>query len=248
MTGKNIRMRRIFKEDGKSVITALDFGAFFGSVHGLENPRKIVKEVVDGGADALIMTAGFARSTHDLFAGKAALILRVTGGTSKFGKRGMDHRMITTVQEAVALGADAIMNMIFVGSEHENEMFENMKDLSAECRKYGIVLFTELLPANFDQQFDRDWIDSCVRLGFEYGADAVKTYYPSEGYKEIIENCPIPVVMAGGPKNANMFDNVRNAISAGAAGVAIGRNIYESENPKTTVEELVRLVHSEEVK
>ena len=247
MSGKAIRMRRIFREDGKTVISALDFGAFNGGVAGLENPRDIVEKVINGGADALIMTPGFARATHDLFAGRAALIIRVTGGASKFGSRGLEHKLMVSVKEAVALGADAVMNMIFVGADNENEMFENMRCLSEECRKYGMVLFTELLPANFEHQFDREWIDSCVRMGFEYGADAIKTYIASEGYEEIVRNCPIPVVMAGGPKSNDMFDNVRIAMGSGAAGVAIGRNIYESANPRQTVENLVKLVHTGEV-
>lgn len=244
MSGKQIRMNRIFKEDGKTVISALDFGAFNGSVKGLEDPRSIVTKVVDGGADGLIMAPGFAKSTADIYSRKAASIVRVTGGVSKFGPNGFDHTLMISVQEAVALGADAVMNMIFVGSPNERAMFEQMRYLREECNKYGMVLFTELLPADWNHQFDYDWIDSCVRLGYEFGADAVKTYISNENYDKVIKNIPIPVVMAGGPKTANTFDNVSRAMAAGAAGVAIGRNIYEADDPQEVVSKLVGLVHS----
>lgn len=246
MTGKQIRMRRIFKNDGKSVIAALDFGLFQGTVKGLENAREAVQKVVDGGADAIIMSPGFAKATWDIYAGKAALILRVTAGRSKFNTAKNGHILITSVEEAVALGADAIMNMVFIGADEEQEMFELMKELSEKCMRYGIVLFTELLPANFDDPFNPDWIDSCIRLGFEHGADAVKTYYASENYESMVRNCPVPVVMAGGPKTSDFYEMVENAIRSGAAGVAIGRNVYGSENPQETVSKLVSIVHGKQ--
>lgn len=243
MSGKKIRMKRIFKEDGNSVISALDFGAFNGNVKGLENPEKIVQEVIDGGVDALIMSPGFAKSTAHIYGGKVASIIRVTGGVSKFGPDGLDHRLMCTVEEAVALGADAVMNMIFMGSSKEAEMFELMRDLSEKCRKYGIVLFTEVLPADFNNQFNWEWIDSAIRIAYEFGADAVKTYISNEKYDEIIKHIPVPVVMAGGPKESNIFENTQKAIDAGAKGVAIGRNIFQDENPRKVVDELVKIVH-----
>ncbi len=246
MTGKNIRMKRIYKDDGKAVISALDYAMYYGTVPGLENARNIVTKVVQGGADALIMSPGFAKATWDLYAGKAGLILRVTGGASKFSGQPLRHSLTTSVEEAVALGADAVMNMVFVGAEHEHDMLVAMKELSWECHKYGMVLFTELLPTNFEDICAPEWIDSCIRLGYEYGADAVKTYIARENYADMVSNCPVPVVMAGGPKTADPFDMVREAMKANAAGVAIGRNIYGTENPEETVRKIAAIVHGKE--
>lgn len=243
MIGKAIRMKRIFKDDNKAVISALDFGSFVGTVKGLEQPRTIVKKIVDGGADAFIMTPGFARATHDIFAGKAGLIMRVTGGCSKFNTSSGLHTLTTSVQEANLLGADAVCNMVFVGHEEEQRMFEIMQGLSEECHKYGLLLFAELLPSDFNKSYDSEWIDLCVRLGYEYGADVIKTYYTPDNYSEIVKNCPVPVVMAGGPKDCSIYDNVKRAITEGASGVAIGRNIFQSEDPTKTVSELVNIVH-----
>jgi len=243
MIGKKIRLRHIFKEDNKTVISALDYGAFMGSVKGLKKPREIVEKVIEGGADALIMTPGFVKATWDIFGGRAGLILRVTGGCSKFNISDSTHILTSSVKEACILGADAVCNMVFIGHENEQKMFENMQILGEECYKYGMVLFTELLPGNWDKSFDPEWIDICVRMGFEYGADVVKTYYTKEGYEDIVRNCPVPVVMAGGPKDVNVLDCVKNAIKKGASGVAIGRNIFQSEEPKKTIQESVKIVH-----
>lgn len=243
MIGKKIRLKHIFKDDNKAVISALDFGAFAGSVKGLESPRDIVNKVVEGGADALIITPGFAKATYDIFGGKTGLILRVTGGCSKFNTANTLHTLTTSVAEACILGADAVCNMVFIGDKHEQEMFETMQVLSEECYKYGLVLFTELLPGNFEKVYDHDWIDSCVRLGFEYGADVIKTYYTNDNYEDIVGNCPIPVVMAGGPKGTDIYTNITNAMKKGASGVAIGRNIFQSEDPRQTVNDIAKLVH-----
>jgi len=243
MIGKKVRAKHIFKDDNRTVISALDFGAFMGSVKGLENPREIVTKVISGGADALIMAPGFAKATWDIFGGKAGLILRVTGGCSKFNKDSSHHILTTSVKEACMLGADAVCNMVFVGSSHEQQMFQTMQVLSEECYKYGLLLLTELLPGDSNKAYDSEWIDLCVRLGYEYGADVIKTYYTKENYKSIAGNCPVPVVMAGGPKGSDIFEDVRNAINEGASGVAIGRNIFQSDSPQNTVSEIGKLVH-----
>lgn len=248
MSGKEIRMRRIFKEDGKSVISALDMGMFSGTVPGLEDVRAITKTVVDAGADAIICGPGWAKATADIFGGKCGLILRVTGGVTRYTKDSLNHTLTTTVEEAVALGADAVMNMVFVGDEsnpHEHEQLTLMKELSWECHKYGMPLFPELLHTNWEDQNDPAWIDACVRAGFEYGADAVKVLYAHDDFEKIVKACPVPVVMAGGPKSRSLQDMVAEVIQAGGKGCAIGRNVYGSEDPAAVIKMLRKTVHGE---
>ena len=248
MSGKEIRMRRIFKEDGKSVISALDMGMFSGTVPGLEDVRAITKTVVDAGADAIICGPGWAKATADIFGGKCGLILRVTGGVTRYTTDSLNHTLTTTVEEAVALGADAVMNMVFVGDEsnpHEHEQLTLMKELSWECHKYGMPLFPELLHTNWEDQNDPAWIDACVRAGFEYGADAVKVLYAHDDFEKIVKSCPVPVVMAGGPKSRSLQDMVAEVIQAGGKGCAIGRNVYGSEDPAAVIKMLRKTVHGE---
>ena len=117
MSGKEVRMRRIFKEDGKAVISALDMGLFSGTTAGLEDVRAITKKVVDAGADAIICGPGWAQATADIYGGKCGLILRITGGVTKYSANPLTHKLTVSVEEAVAMGADAVMTMCFVGGE-----------------------------------------------------------------------------------------------------------------------------------
>ena len=248
MSGKEIRMRRIFKDDGKTVISALDMGMFSGTVPGLEDVRAITKTVVDAGADAIICGPGWAKATADIYGGKCGLILRITGGVTRHTKDSLNHTLTTTVEEAVALGADAVMNMVFVGDEsnpYEHEQLTLMRELSWECHKYGMVLFPELLHTNWEDQNDPGWIDACVRAGFEYGADAVKVLYAHDDFEKIVKACPVPVVMAGGPKSRSLQEMVAEVIQAGGRGCAIGRNVYGSEDPAAVIKMLRKTVHGE---
>ena len=247
MSGKEIRKRRIFKDDGRTVISALDMGMFNGTVPGLEDVRAITQTVVDAGVDAIIVGPGWAKATADIFGGKCGLILRVTGGVTPFSADPLAHSLTTTVEEAIALGADAIMSMVFVGDEkNEHHQLELLGKLSWECHKYGLVFIPELLNTNWDDQNDPKWIDACMRAGFEYGADAIKILYAHDNFPQIVKTCPVPVIMAGGPKSARLQDMVREAVQAGGSGCAIGRNIYGSEDPAAVIKMLRETVHGEE--
>ena len=121
-----------------------------------------------------------------------------------------------------------------------------MKELRWECHKYGMPFFPELLHCNWADQSDVDWIDACARAGFEYGADAVKVLCSSKDFDKVVAHCPVPVVMAGGPKSASLEDTLQYAIDCGAAGCAIGRNVYGSDDPAGRIKALRKIVHGEE--
>ena len=242
MSGKAIRLKRIFKDDGKTVISALDFGGFMGPVPGLEVPRDIVGKVVAGGADAIIVNPGFAREAADVYGGKVGLIMRITGGASKFSPDGSNHVMISSVEEAVRLGADAVCVMVIIGAQEEHAMLANLGYVVEEANRLGIPVVAELLP-DFDHSFEPEWVGVCARLGFELGADVIKTYYCGVEYADVVASCPIPIVMAGGPKSADVFANIEGALQAGAAGVAIGRNIFQAPDPHAYTRKISKIVH-----
>ena len=242
MSGKAIRLKRIFREDGKTVISAMDFGGFMGPVPGLEVPKDIAKKVVQGGADAIIVNPGFAQEAQEIYGGKAGLIMRITGGASRFSPDGSYHVPISSVQEAVRQGADAVCVMVIIGAKQEHAMLANLGRVVEEAGKLGIPVVAELLP-EFEHSFDPEWVGVCARLGFELGADVIKTYYCGEKYVDVVKSCPIPLVMAGGPKNTDIFTNIENALQAGAAGVAIGRNIFQAPDPHEYTRRIVELVH-----
>lgn len=244
MSGKAIRLKRIFREDGKTVISALDFGGFMGPVPGLEFPKEIVGKVVQGGADAIIVNPGFAQATQEVYGGKVGVIMRITGGASRFSPDGSFHTMISSVEEAVRQGADAVCVMVIIGAQQEHAMLANLGRVVEEANRFGIPVVAELLP-EFEHSFEPDWVGVCARLGFELGADVIKTYYCGPEYAQVVANCPIPIVMAGGPKNTDIFQNISNAVAAGAAGVAIGRNIFQAPDPQEYTRRIVELVHGQ---
>lgn len=242
MTGVNVRLSRILK-NGRSVICPLDYGGFMGPVEGLQDPTAIVSAAVAGGADALLVNPGLARSEWGAYAGKTGLIVRVTGGSTKFNPNQAYHILVCDVREACALGADAVCIMVFAGSEQEQEMFHTMSQVTYEAHSLGIPVLAEVLPADSDHRFDAEWIAVCARVGYELGADMIKTYFSPDGFDSIVRACPVPIVIAGGPKTSDARDTARRAIACGAVGVAFGRNVFQSGNPEAEVQALHAIVH-----
>jgi len=242
VTGVNVRLSRILK-NGRSVVCPLDYGGFMGPVEGIRDPAAIVDAVVAGGADALLVNPGFARSEWTRYAGKAGLIVRVTGGSTKFNPNQTYHTLVCDVKEACALGADAVCIMVFAGSEQEQEMFYIMSQVTYDAHSLGIPVLAEVLPADPDHRFDSEWIAVCARVGYELGADMVKTYFSTDGFDSVVQACPIPIVIAGGPKTSDARDVARQAIACGAAGVAFGRNVFQSGDPEAEVRALRAIVH-----
>ncbi len=242
MTGIDVRLRRIFP-DGKSVVCPLDFGGFMGIVPGLDDPAQAVARVVEGGADAILVNPGMARSEWSIYAGKTGLIVRVTGGASKLNQRGGYHVLTCSVDEAIALGADAVCIMVFVGDPDEQDMFATMGQVVSDAHAMGLPVLAELLPADFDNSFKEDQVALCARIGYELGADVIKTYYSETGFSGIVRACRVPIVVAGGPKVSDPATVVRQAMECGAAGIAFGRNVYQSPDPAARVRELYEIVH-----
>lgn len=245
MAGIDIRLRRIFGEDGKTVICPLDFGGFMGPVEGLYDPSAAVRKVVEGGCDAILVNPGLAATEWRNYAGKAGLVLRVTGGSTRFSPNPTFHTLVCSVEEACRLGADAICIMLLVGSDYEQEMFEIMGQVVSESHSLGIPVLAEVIPCDPSHSFDPEWIGVCARVGYELGADAIKTYCTSEGFEEIVKACRIPIVIAGGPKVEDPNSVVRRAMAAGAAGIAFGRNVFQAQDPTAKVRELYSIVHED---
>jgi len=133
--------------------------------------------------------------------------------------------------------------MVLVGSEQEQAMFEIMGDVVSDARNLGMPVLAEVIPADPAHNFDPEWISVCARVGYELGADFVKTYFTSEGFEGIVRACRAPIIIAGGPKVADPNTVVRQAMQCGAAGIAFGRNVFQSADPRAKVRELSAIVH-----
>lgn len=245
MTGKTIRMKRIFRDDEKAVVVAMDHGQFQGPIPGITDMPQGIANVVKGRPDAVIVNPGILSKHCDLIPRDTGVILRITGASTNYSPEFDFHRLTTTVEYALQLGADAVIVMCFVGGKGESPSLQIVGTVAEQCDKNGVPLVVEVLPQNMDHFLDPKYIASGVRAAYELGADVVKVYYTGKDtFKQITRTVPIPVLIAGGPKDQESFQMVSEAMQLGAKGVAFGRNVFQASDPTKYVEKLVRMVHN----
>ena len=244
MTGTTVRLGRLLKDDGRTVVVALDHAQFHGALPGLGSMPAIVREAAEGGADGIILNPGPARDCAEIYAGRCALVVRVTGASTHRNPSFDYHRRICTVERAVALGADAVIAMGFVGGTGEAASLALLGEISESCSRFGMPLIAEMLPAETEHFHDADWIGLASRVGRELGADLIKAYTTgTDADTRIIRECGAPFLAAGGPRSDNPVDIAAHAIASGAAGVAFGRNVFGADDAREVVRQLVRTVH-----
>ena len=245
MSGKIIRMNRIFKADGKTVIVALDHGQFQGPIVGIADIQTTLKNVKCGQADAVILNPGAIQDNAQILGGDLAVLCRITGASTNYSPSFDYHRLISSVRNAISLGADGVVVMGFIGGSGENQSLELLGRIAEDCSVAGVPLIAEMLPQSPDHFTDPKFISLGVRVAYELGADIVKVYYTDkDSFSQVINSAKIPVVIAGGPKGKDALETAKEAIELGAKGVAYGRNVFQAEDQADYVRKLVELVHS----
>jgi DhnA family fructose-bisphosphate aldolase class Ia len=241
------RSQRLFREDGRTLIVAMDHGIFI-PVPGLEDPRNTIGQVVHGGADAILTTFGIAQmAARDI--GRAGLILRLDGGTSSLGSAQHQRSLIHSIEDALALGADAVACMAFPGIDDESTTLPYVSKLAAETRRWGMPLLVEAMPHGFQsERWTPEGVALATRIAAELGADVVKTTYTGtcESFRSVVSGCFAPIVVMGGARSNRPIDvlhMVHDALEAGAAGIAIGRNIWQHPCPERMTRALAALIH-----
>ena len=247
--GKKIRMNSIFRKgNGKSVIVALDHGGIAGPIKGIEKPEHVIKSCVEGGADAVLTTRGVVKDAIMEWDRTLALILRITGGFTVLGGK-YEEELISTPEAALLYGASGAAVTVKFGHEREGEFIKQTSLAADSCERWGMPLMIEAMPSGKDlSPTDLRGVKLAARAAQEIGADMVKSFYTGDpdSFREVVEGCPVPIVILGGEKTDSLeavFSDVYYSIQAGAAGIAIGRNIWQHENTKAMVEAMVGLVH-----
>ena len=246
--GKEIRLNRLLGQDGKTVIVALDHGiAGITPLAKLERPEPLIRAVTENGADALLITPGLARSFSGLF-GRVGIIVRVDCGPTALTGEWSDNKPALTVEDAVRLGADAVAAMGIVGAPGESASLQALASLASHCDRWGVVLLAEMLPGGFAaSEVSVDQIAVAARVGAELGADLIKIRYSGsvESFRTVTSSCYCPVVVLGGSKQSSeqLLSSTREALTAGAKGVAVGRNVWQSADPGGITASLVEAVH-----
>jgi len=243
--GMRNRLAQLIQSDGRALFMPIDHGYFQGPTYRLEEPGKTVEPLLPY-ADAIMLTRGILRSSIDPKNSKP-IILRVSGGTSMARKDELSHEGITTsVKEAIRLNASAVSLSIFVGSEHEHESLLNLANLVNECEEYGIPAMAVTAVGAELEKRDARYLALACRIAAELGARVVKTYYCEEGFEKVVKGCPVPVVMAGGPKadtELEVFEFVYDGLQKGSIGVNLGRNVWQSDYPVAMIRAIRSIIH-----
>jgi DhnA family fructose-bisphosphate aldolase class Ia len=249
MNGMERRLRKIIRKDtGRSLVVAVDHGMALGPMTGISDLGKTVKELdATGRVDAWLITKGMYTYAFEP-AGVPGVIMRLSGGATITGPDLTHEGITSTVEEALALGADAVAASAFIGSQFEHETLVEMSRVATQCRSWNVPLLgvIGLGKAHEDKGKDPKFIALGARVGAEHGADIIKTYYTETDFEKVVAGCPVPIMIAGGPKCETDFDTLNmiyNALRCGAKGIVMGRNVWQSPHPAALMEAVYGLIH-----
>ena len=242
--GMRNRLARLIRADTKRAVwLAVDHGYFLGPVSKLEEPAKTIKPLLPF-TDALMLTRGVLRNCVDAGV-DVPIILRVSGGNSIVGGALSNEGIQTSMEEALRLNASGVAFSIYVGTEHEHQTLMALGQLVNEGQRYGMPVLAVTAVGKELKKRDARYLGLCCRIAAELGAQAVKTYY-CDDFAKVVKSCPVPLVIAGGPKLKTQLDALNlayNAVREGAAGVDMGRNIWQSDNAVGMIKAIKRIVH-----
>lgn len=242
--GLRNRLSSLIGDDGRCQFLPVDHGYFQGPTRCLERPAETIKELLPY-ADGLFVTRGVLRSAIDADI-KTPIILRVSGGPSVVGPDLADEIITTSVEEMLRLNVAAVGLSVFVGTEYETQSIENLAELVNTCEDYGIPVMAVTAVGKEMEKRTARYLALACRICAEIGAKVVKTYYCAEDFDKVTNGCPVPVVMAGGPKcetELEVFEFVYDGIQKGAIGVNLGRNIWQSPHPMPTMRAINAVIH-----
>ncbi len=250
MIGKKIRLERIIdRNSGRTVIVPMDHGVTVGPIEGLADMRTAVTNMVEGGANAILMHKGIVRAGHRGGGRDIGLVIHLSAGTTMSPDPNAKE-LVCTVEEAVKLGADAVSVHINLGAETDTVMLKQLGMVSERCMEWQMPLVAMMYTRGpkIKNEYDVEYIKHAARVGAELGADIVKVPYTGsiESFKQVVCGCTVPVVIAGGPKmntDADILKMIDESLKAGASGVSIGRNAFQHARPSLMVKAMCKMVH-----
>ena len=239
---KNRIARIISPADNRALMLAVDHGYFLGPTEKLENLRKTIAPLAKH-CDSLMITRGALRTSVNPDY-PVPIVLRVSGGTSIIGDDLSQEDITVSIKDAIRLNVSAVAMSIFVGSKYEYQTIVNLGKLVNEAEEYGIPVLAVTAVGKEIGTKDARYLSLACRTAAEQGAHIVKTYY-CENFEKVVESCPVPIIIAGGKKipEKDALELTYNAIKAGAVGVDMGRNIWQSDNPVPMIKAVHSIVH-----
>lgn len=239
MSANPLRTRRL-ERGGQWVMVPLDHGISMGPVAGLEDPRRALLAAADGGATCVTLHKGLVPLAADV-AGRLGILLHLSA-SSDSAPDPQDKRLVATVEEALRLGCDGVSIHVNVGSLTEGRQLEEAGRVATACAEWGVPLVTMAYPRGpkVGNPHDPALLAHAARLAAELGADAVKIPYSgsTETFRDVVQGCPVPILVAGGPRKGDFqafLADLKGARAAGAKGASVGRNVFQHPDPKTAV-------------
>jgi len=250
MIGKKIRLERIMdRNTRRTVIVPMDHGMTVGPIPGLIQIPPAANLIADGGANAAVVHRGAAMFGHRGYGKDLGLILHLSAST-KLSPHSNLKVLLATVEDAQQRGADAVSIHVNLGADDEAQMLRDFGAVSSSCQRWGMPLLAMIYTRGpkIKNEYDVRYVRHAARVGAEMGADIVKVPYTGtpETFREVVEGCASPVVIAGGEKmesDEQVLRMVRDAVSAGGTGASIGRNVFQHRSPATMVRAIVAIVH-----
>ncbi|MEM2160754.1 MAG: 3-hydroxy-5-phosphonooxypentane-2,4-dione thiolase [Candidatus Nitrosotenuis sp.] len=242
--GLKSRMASILKpNNGRGVMLAVDHGYFLGPTEKLEIPKRTIAPLLRY-CDSLMVTRGVVRTSVDPNF-PVPIVLRVSGGASIIGEDLSNEKITTSIKDAIRINATAVTMSIFVGAKYEHNSLVSLGNLVNEAEEYGLPVLAVTAVGKELEKRDARYLSLACRIAAEFGAHMVKTYY-CDNFQKVVSSCPVPIIVAGGPKlpERDALALTYNSIKAGAAGVDMGRNIWQSQYPVAMIRAVRAIVHS----
>lgn len=242
--GMKNRLANIFDAtSGRTVMLAFDHGYFLGPTSGLERIDLDIVPLIPH-ADTLMLTRGILRTTIPPTYTRG-IVLRASGGPSIL-KELSDEQLAVSIEEAVRLNVAALAVQVFIGGEHETQSIHNMTRLVDMGNQCGIPTLA-VTAVGKDMARDATYFRLATRICAELGASYVKTYYVEDDFDTVCASCPVPIVIAGGKKipEADALELAHRAVQSGAAGVDMGRNIFQADHPLAMIQAVRSVVHDD---
>ena len=249
--GKSIRMERLFNRNTrKSIIVPMDHGVSVGPIKGLEDMAHAVNEVAEGGANAVLGHKGLVRCGHRRGGRDVGLVMHLSSSTD-LSPSPNRKTLTASVEDAIRHGADGVSIHINLGDDHEAEMLDSFGRIARDAENWGMPLLAMMYGRGpkIADSLAPEIVAHCARVGAELGADVVKVPYTGDidSFSFVVESCCVPVLIAGGPKTEGtreFLEMVADAMRAGAAGLSVGRNVFQHENPRRLMTALACIVHA----
>ncbi len=247
--GKEVRLSRLFnKKSGNSVMVAMDHGAVIGPVKGIIDPAKTVSLLAKEKPETFFMPVGIIKKVYKSYIENDIPFIAAIDSCT-FMSPEPDYFMVSdTVEHAMRYGATAVSAHILVGPKRTSDMMKGLASIACECDNLGMPLLAIMYPWGFDNNFDVKYVKWASRIAAELGADLVKTFYTGskETYLEVVDSSPLPVLLSGGDKTDNPLDFLsvlKTCIDCGAKGVAVGRNVWQADDPARMLQAIKKVVH-----